>query len=219
MTKIRTVIPPNSKPGRSVIQVVHPNTGRPVRIRVPKDAKPGSSIAPASESDSNVAHVSVDQRTDTPVPDQQRNDTLATGVGSSPSIRSTTQSPVSKTQLESAESFEPATAKLDIPPKSSYAIDPVDPPAQTTETPVENAVYYAPSVPPVVATQPIYVAQQAVIQPAAVVYTPQPVVFQPPPNVVVVSNEKKTTDDRDCCAALCAACACTWLLAMITSRS
>jgi hypothetical protein len=41
MTKVRTVIPSNAKPGHSIIQVTNPRTGRPVRILVPKNASPG----------------------------------------------------------------------------------------------------------------------------------------------------------------------------------
>ena len=44
MVKIRTVVPDNAKPGLSVIQVVHPKTGRPSRVRVPSDAKSGQVI-------------------------------------------------------------------------------------------------------------------------------------------------------------------------------
>jgi hypothetical protein len=44
MTKVRTVIPPNAKPGQSVIQVKHPKTGKPTRVQVPKNAVPGQMI-------------------------------------------------------------------------------------------------------------------------------------------------------------------------------
>lgn len=44
MTKVRTVIPINAKPGKSVIQVTHPTTGRPVRAKVPRDAIPGQTV-------------------------------------------------------------------------------------------------------------------------------------------------------------------------------
>jgi hypothetical protein len=44
MTKIRTVIPSNAKPGQSIIQVTHPKTGKPTRILVPKNAIPGEMI-------------------------------------------------------------------------------------------------------------------------------------------------------------------------------
>lgn len=44
MVKIRTVIPPNAKPGTSVIQVVNPKTNKPTRIRVPANAQPGQVI-------------------------------------------------------------------------------------------------------------------------------------------------------------------------------
>jgi len=44
MGKIKTVIPVNAKPGKSVIQVVNPRTGKPVRTRVPPEAVPGQAI-------------------------------------------------------------------------------------------------------------------------------------------------------------------------------
>ena len=44
MTKVRTVIPINAKPGKSVIQVTNPLTGKPVRAKVPKDAIPGQTV-------------------------------------------------------------------------------------------------------------------------------------------------------------------------------
>lgn len=44
MTKVRTVIPMNAKPGKSVIQVINPSTNKPVRARVPKDAIPGQTV-------------------------------------------------------------------------------------------------------------------------------------------------------------------------------
>ena len=44
MTKVRTVIPANAKPGKSVIQVMHPKTGKPTRVRVPKAAIPGQMV-------------------------------------------------------------------------------------------------------------------------------------------------------------------------------
>ena len=44
MTKIRTVIPSNAKPGQSIIQVTHPKTGKPAKILVPTHAIPGEMI-------------------------------------------------------------------------------------------------------------------------------------------------------------------------------
>lgn len=44
MTKIRTVIPSNAKPGQSIIQVTHPKTGKPTKILVPSHAIPGEMI-------------------------------------------------------------------------------------------------------------------------------------------------------------------------------
>ena len=44
MTKIRTLIPPNARPGKSLIQVINPRTGKAVRVKVPKEAIPGQAI-------------------------------------------------------------------------------------------------------------------------------------------------------------------------------
>ena len=44
MTKVRTVVPQNAKPGQSIIQVVNPSTGKPVRVQVPKDSIPGQMV-------------------------------------------------------------------------------------------------------------------------------------------------------------------------------
>lgn len=44
MTKVRTVIPANAKPGQSMIQVIHPKTGKPTRVKVPKSAVPGQMV-------------------------------------------------------------------------------------------------------------------------------------------------------------------------------
>jgi hypothetical protein len=44
MTKIRTLIPENARPGKSIIQVINPRTGKAVRVRVPKEAIPGQAI-------------------------------------------------------------------------------------------------------------------------------------------------------------------------------
>lgn len=44
MTKVRTVVPANATPGRSLLQVVNPKTGKSVRVRVPEDAVPGAMI-------------------------------------------------------------------------------------------------------------------------------------------------------------------------------
>ena len=44
MVKIRTVIPASAKPGSSIIQVMHPKTGKPNRVRVPIGAIPGQVI-------------------------------------------------------------------------------------------------------------------------------------------------------------------------------
>lgn len=44
MTKVRTVIPVNAKPGVSIIQVSHPKSGNPTRVVVPKNAIPGQMV-------------------------------------------------------------------------------------------------------------------------------------------------------------------------------
>jgi hypothetical protein len=44
MTKVRTVVPTNATPGKSLLQVVNPKTGKSVRVRVPQDAVPGAMI-------------------------------------------------------------------------------------------------------------------------------------------------------------------------------
>ena len=57
MVKIRTVIPPNAKPGTSVIQVVNPKTNKPTRIRVPANAQPGQVIELELPDDSHKSSV------------------------------------------------------------------------------------------------------------------------------------------------------------------
>jgi hypothetical protein len=44
MTKVRTIIPANAKPGQSIIQVTHPKTGKATRVIVPKNAEPGKMV-------------------------------------------------------------------------------------------------------------------------------------------------------------------------------
>ena len=44
MTKVRTVVPANATPGRSLLQVVNPKSGKSVRVKVPADAVPGAMI-------------------------------------------------------------------------------------------------------------------------------------------------------------------------------
>jgi hypothetical protein len=99
---------------------------------------------------------------------------------------------------------------------------------QATEQPVENTVYYAQAAgTPVyagaaVVNQPVYVSHpvgvQPVVTPAPVIYH-QPLVYEQKPNVVVVKDNRQKINDEDCCAAMFAACACTWLLLILTGRS
>lgn len=58
MTKVRTIIPSNAKPGRSIIQVVNPHTGIATRVRVPPHVIPGQVIELDLNNEASINHTS-----------------------------------------------------------------------------------------------------------------------------------------------------------------
>lgn len=58
MTKVRTIIPTNAKPGRSIIQVTNPHTGVATRVRVPPHVLPGQVIELDLNNEASMTHIS-----------------------------------------------------------------------------------------------------------------------------------------------------------------
>ena len=88
-------------------------------------------------------------------------------------------------------------------------------PEARAEQPVEHTVVYSS---PEVVGQPVYVSQPVPVIAAQPIVYQQPVVYQQKPNVIIVKEENKGIKDEDCCTALLAACACAWLLTILTGR-
>ena len=92
MTKVRTVIPANAKPGQSVIQVMHPKTGKPTRVKVPKAAVAGQMVEldlpdEVSPSPATASKVDRNRPESGVVPSGEDTSHASTGVsGSSPPI-------------------------------------------------------------------------------------------------------------------------------------
>lgn len=95
MTKVRTIIPANAKPGQSVIQVEHPKTGKPTRVQVPKEAIPGQMVElDLPDGKSSSAKASVEPKAasiaSSVQPEKgerdQSSDTVSTASVSTPSV-------------------------------------------------------------------------------------------------------------------------------------
>jgi hypothetical protein len=90
-------------------------------------------------------------------------------------------------------------------------------PEARVEQPVEHTVIY--SQPQPVMAQPTYVQQSVPVAATQPVFYQQPVVYQQQkPNVVIVKEEKKGIDSDDCCTAMMTACACAWILSILSGR-
>lgn len=200
MTKVRTVVPANAKPGKSIIQVIHPKTGKAVRTTIPKDAVPGQMVEIEIPDDSDIP----------------------TGIKSEPAkldlpppvaVENPPQVSASKDSIKGSSSL-PESKPKGSDTNAEMKVEQLKP-----ETPVENVVYYQQQPQPVY-VQPSVVQQPMYMQPVGVqpVYVQQPVMYQQKPNVVVVHEQKKGIDEDDFCAGMCAACACTWLLLALSGR-
>lgn len=120
MVKIRTVIPPNAKPGTSVIQVVNPKTNKPTRIRVPSNAQPGQVIELELPEDPSKSITSGSNKLGTiPPPRTLKLDDSNLGSVSNHSKSSSLTIPT-KGSAEGAETFVKlpnASASVKIPPR------------------------------------------------------------------------------------------------------
>ncbi len=140
------MIPANAKPGKSVIQVLNPQTGKPVRAKVPKEAVPGQAIEldlPDDAPDINKTRSDSDEPLkDIEVPSALRSDS------DDPKQKEIREIPVAETE------------------------NPVDH-TIVYSTPAPT-VMYAP--PPAVVSQPVYISQSVPVisAPAPVIYPPKP---------------------------------------------
>ena len=207
MTKVRTVVPPNAKPGKSIIQVTHPKTGKAVRSTVPKDATPGQMI-----------ELEIPDPPESPQQSKPEQSKLELPPSTSASVK-----PVDRDVSEPKDSPQGAVDPI----SESKAVPEV--PQLQADAPVENTIYYQQQtqpvyVQPVMGQQPVYVqpvaSQPVYVQPVATqpMVVQQPVVYQQKPNVVVVHEQKNGINEDDFCAGMCAACACTWLLLALSGK-
>lgn len=209
MVKLRTLIPVNAKPGKSIIQVVNPRTGKPSRVRVPKDAVPGQAIELdiPEELDASSDHIS-----SSGAPNEQSRLPPTQGLASvAPGHAPEASYPTDSAQKNIGPTLDGSNNISD--PSSSVGTNLVS--MQYPEQPVEHTIVY--SSPPVV-SQPMYVSQPVAVIGAQPVIYQQPVVYQQNPGVVIVKEDKKNVDNDDCMAAMCGACACTWLLVLLSGR-
>lgn len=115
MVKIRTVIPPNAKPGTSVIQVVNPKTNKPTRIRVPSNALPGQVIELELPEDPNRSISSSSNKLGSVPPPRS----LKPEPGSTPSSSMSKSSPsISKGKDDENKHLETSVGHLPNPSSS-----------------------------------------------------------------------------------------------------
>ena len=111
MVKIRTVIPPNAKPGTSVIQVVNPRTNKPTRIRVPANAQPGQVIELELPEDVNKSLITPSNKLGSVPPPRSLNpEPVSEPSRNSPSFSKPTH--ISPKQIESSHDQVPASSSF-----------------------------------------------------------------------------------------------------------
>lgn len=114
MTKVRTVIPANATPGKSLLQVVNPKTGKPVRVKIPADAVPGALIELQLPDDPTDSRLPPTASTTSSVVDSRNRDSSQTPESSS--VRAAT--PITSDALAPVSSISPPTQQVSPPPFS-----------------------------------------------------------------------------------------------------